>query len=180
MGCAACSSQQFIAHELFLPGRVNSRAHILPISLPGHLCFVPSTHDGLCLRSCSPWRGLCLALGSFLTLVPDSCLLLQPAKLAEAFKYFVQGMGYSEYGAFQQGFFQWGQIRGWKMPCPEPVAVDVLPPALVLCKEQACGGHMAMQGPCLSLLGFSCHHCVCLSPSLGWKFSHTRDSLRCR
>ncbi|XP_040835184.1 protein NDRG1 isoform X1 [Ochotona curzoniae] len=104
----------------------------------------------------------------------------QPAKLAEAFKYFVQGMGYSEYGAFQQGFFQWGQIRGWKMPCPEPVTVDVLPPALVLCKEQACGGHMAMRGPCLSLLGFSCHHCVCLSPSLGWKFSHTRDSLRCR
>ena len=29
--------------------------------------------------------------------------LLQPAKLAEAFKYFVQGMGYSEYGLSQQG-----------------------------------------------------------------------------
>ena len=32
-----------------------------------------------------------------------SPFLLQPAKLAEAFKYFVQGMGYSKYGGGPRG-----------------------------------------------------------------------------
>lgn len=37
-----------------------------------------------------------------MTDTPVPSVLSQPAKLAEAFKYFVQGMGYSKYGGAQQ------------------------------------------------------------------------------
>lgn len=41
-----------------------------------------------------------------------SPFLLQPAKLAEAFKYFVQGMGYSKYGVSRRRWAEGRAVSG--------------------------------------------------------------------